>query len=33
MILGVSIIGIAGFIAAALLGVWLLVAIIRSGRL
>lgn len=33
MIFGVSIIGIAGFIAAALLGLWLLVAIIRRGRL
>ncbi|PIE63350.1 MAG: ABC transporter [Desulfobacter postgatei] len=33
MIFGVSIIGIAGFIAAAVLGVWLLVAIIRRGRL
>jgi len=33
MILGVSIIGIAGFIAAAVLGIWLLVAIIRRGRL
>ncbi|WP_020586413.1 ABC1 kinase family protein [Desulfobacter curvatus] len=33
MIFGVSIIGIAGFIAAAVLGIWLLVAIIRSGRL
>ncbi len=33
MIFGVSIIGIAGFIAAAVLGFWLLVAIIRRGRL
>lgn len=33
MIFGVSIIGIAGFIAAAVLGIWLLVAIIRGGRL
>ncbi|NDY71128.1 AarF/ABC1/UbiB kinase family protein [Desulfobacter hydrogenophilus] len=33
MILGVSVIGIAGFLAAAVLGVWLLVAIIRRGRL
>jgi ubiquinone biosynthesis protein len=33
LILGVSIIGIAGFVAAAVLGIWLLVAIIRSGRL
>ncbi|HKL83541.1 MAG TPA: AarF/UbiB family protein [Desulfobacter sp.] len=33
MIFGVSIIGIAGFVAAAVLGFWLLVAIIRRGRL
>jgi len=33
LILGVSVIGIAGFVAAAVLGIWLLVAIIRSGRL
>jgi len=33
MIFGVSIIGIAGFVAAAVLGIWLLVAIIRRGRL
>nr|WP_320192789.1 AarF/UbiB family protein [uncultured Desulfobacter sp.] len=33
LILGVSVIGIAGFIAAAVLGIWLLVAIIRRGRL
>ncbi len=30
---GVSVIGIAGFIAAAVMGIWLLVAIIRKGRL
>ncbi len=30
---GVSVIGIAGFLAAALMGVWLLVAIIKKGRL
>ncbi len=30
---GVSVIGIAGFIAAAIMGVWLLVAIIKKGRL
>jgi ubiquinone biosynthesis protein len=30
---GVSVIGIAGFTAAAVLGIWLLVAIIRKGRL
>lgn len=33
MLFGVSVIGIAGFIAAAVMGVWLLVAIIRKGRL
>ncbi len=33
LILGVSVIGIAGFIAAAVMGIWLLVAIIRRGRL
>lgn len=33
LIFGVSVIGIAGFIAAAVLGIWLLVAIIRRGRL
>lgn len=33
MIYGVSVIGIAGFIAAAVMGIWLLVAIIRKGRL
>ncbi|WP_321492878.1 AarF/UbiB family protein [uncultured Desulfobacter sp.] len=33
MLFGVSIIGIAGFIIAAVLGIWLLVAIIRRGRL
>lgn len=30
---GVSVLGIGGFIAAAVMGVWLLVAIIRKGRL
>jgi ubiquinone biosynthesis protein len=30
---GISLIGIIGFLAAALMGVWLLVAIIRKGRL
>ncbi|MCF6245990.1 MAG: AarF/UbiB family protein [Desulfobacula sp.] len=30
---GVSVIGIAGFVAAAIMGIWLLVAIIRKGRL
>lgn len=30
---GVSVIGIAGFTAAAFLGIWLLIAIIRKGRL
>lgn len=33
LLFGVSVIGIAGFIAAAVMGVWLLVAIIRKGRL
>ena len=33
MLFGVSVIGIAGFIAAAVLGIWLLVAIIQKGRL
>lgn len=33
MLFGVSVIGIAGFLAAAVLGVWLLVAIIQKGRL
>ena len=30
---GVSLIGIAGFLAAAVMGIWLLVAIIQKGRL
>jgi ubiquinone biosynthesis protein len=30
---GVSVIGIAGFLAAAVMGLWLLIAIIRKGRL
>ncbi len=33
ILFGVSVIGIAGFIAAAVLGIWLLIAIIRKGRL
>ncbi|WP_457552425.1 ABC1 kinase family protein [Desulfobacula sp.] len=33
MLFGVSIIGIAGFVAAAVMGIWLLVAIIKRGRL
>ena len=33
IIFGVSVIGIAGFFAAAVMGIWLLVAIIRKGRL
>ncbi|OGR12414.1 MAG: ABC transporter [Desulfobacterales bacterium RIFOXYA12_FULL_46_15] len=33
ILFGVSVIGIAGFVAAAFLGVWLLIAIIRKGRL
>jgi ubiquinone biosynthesis protein len=30
---GISLIGIIGFSAAALMGIWLLVAILRKGRL
>ena len=30
---GISLIGIIGFLAAALMGIWLLVAILRKGRL
>ncbi|MFO7749626.1 MAG: AarF/UbiB family protein [Desulfobacteraceae bacterium] len=33
MLFGVSIIGIGGFVAAALMGIWLLVAIIKKGKL
>ena len=33
ILFGVSVIGIAGFIAAAVMGIWLLVAIIGKGRL
>ncbi|HCY86717.1 MAG TPA: ABC transporter [Desulfobacteraceae bacterium] len=33
VIFGVSLIGIAGFMAAAVMGLWLLIAIIRRGRL
>ncbi len=33
IVFGVSLIGIAGFIAAVLMGIWLLVAILRKGRL
>ncbi|MFU8769221.1 MAG: ABC1 kinase family protein [Desulfotignum sp.] len=33
MMFGVSVIGIAGFLAAAVMGVWLVVAIVRRGRL
>jgi ubiquinone biosynthesis protein len=33
ILFGVSVIGIAGFIAAAVMGIWLLVAIIQKGRL
>lgn len=33
ILFGVSVIGIAGFTAAAIMGIWLLVAIIRKGRL
>jgi len=30
---GISLIGIIGFLAAALMGVWLLVAILKKGKL
>ena len=30
---GISLIGIVGFLAAAIMGIWLLVAILRKGRL
>jgi ubiquinone biosynthesis protein len=30
---GISLIGIIGFLAAAIMGIWLLVAILRKGRL
>ena len=30
---GISLIGIIGFLAAAVMGIWLLVAILRKGRL
>ncbi|WDP85760.1 MAG: AarF/ABC1/UbiB kinase family protein [Desulfobacter sp.] len=33
LLFGVSVIGILGFLAAAVMGIWLLVAIIRKGRL
>ncbi|NOX35206.1 MAG: AarF/ABC1/UbiB kinase family protein [Deltaproteobacteria bacterium] len=33
ILFGVSVIGIAGFVAAAVMGIWLLIAIIRKGRL
>ena len=33
VIYGILLIGIIGFLAAALMGVWLLVAILRKGRL
>jgi ubiquinone biosynthesis protein len=33
MLFGVSVIGIAGFLAAGIMGIWLLVAIIQKGRL
>lgn len=32
-IFGISIIGISGYAAAALLGFWLLISILRSGKL
>jgi ubiquinone biosynthesis protein len=33
MLFGVSVIGIAGFLAAGIMGIWLLVAIVKKGRL
>jgi len=33
MVYGISLIGLIGFLAAGFLGVWLLVAIIKKGRL
>jgi ubiquinone biosynthesis protein len=33
MLFGVSVIGIAGFLAAGIMGIWLLIAIIQKGRL
>ena len=33
LVFGISLIGIIGFFAAALMGIWLLIAIIRKGRL
>jgi len=30
---GISLIGIIGFVAAAMMGIWLLIAIIKKGRL
>jgi ubiquinone biosynthesis protein len=33
MLFGISLIGLIGFLTAAILGVWLLVAIIKKGRL
>ena len=30
---GISLIGIIGFLAAAIMGIWLLVAIVKKGRL
>ena len=32
-IYGISLIGIIGFLAAAIMGIWLLVAILKKGRL
>ncbi|MBU4002341.1 MAG: AarF/ABC1/UbiB kinase family protein, partial [Proteobacteria bacterium] len=32
-VFGISLIGIIGFLAAAVMGIWLLVAILRKGRL
>jgi ubiquinone biosynthesis protein len=33
LIFGISLIGIAGFLAAAIMGIWLLVAILKKGKL
>jgi len=33
MFFGISLIGIVGFVAAAVMGIWLLVAIIKKGKL
>ena len=33
LIYGISLIGLIGFLAAAVMGIWLLIAILRKGRL